>query len=358
MLWECTVCTNHFDGDGPPDYCSSCGSPREYFTAYHFYGLKTPSEPPADTASRVQRPSYTESSITDLTCFRFHKKKYFHAEPQEFYRNFLEARHTFVNPYRFAGAGFNSGFYFATTAESAIAEMIFYSDISPDETPSEPQAVLRKLRSLGDDRAFLEVTLSLKRVADLTDPIVLEYFLREGPARATFQPSGVPYSLLRAIATSGRGGSKHTDGIGHFAFSNGWTAVKFPSVRALSAMWGIENLTRHDVLSKLPENHPRAMNGSVEDHLRSQANLVVFSGSLLTRSVARYAWTDVEGTRTTAENPFHAVDARMLEAARITFREQNALTAMEAAKAGYLSDEEIVDEYKTDTWWVAKSERI
>lgn len=359
MIWECTVCTNHFDGPSPPDLCSSCGSPSQYFTAYHYYGLGTPSVCHAATTSAIDRPSHTEASIEAKTCFRFHQAKYFHSEPEEFYRNFLESRRTFKGRQRFAGRGFNSGFYFATTIESAIAEKLYYSKISTPKTLSEPQAVLRKLTSLSTDYIFLEVILSLQKVADLTSPVVLEYFLREGPARAIIQPTGVPYALAKAIVPSDPGGSRHTDSIGYHAFSNGWDAVRFPSVRALSIAWDIDKLSRSDILSKTARDHPMAFEESVEDQLRNQAIIVVFSGSLLTRSVSQYAWTDINGTRITASNPYFGVDSKTLEAVRIAFRELNGLTPEEAADLGYLSDEEIVEEYTPQhVIWVARKETL
>lgn len=357
MIWECTVCTNHFDGPTPPDLCRSCGSPREYFTAYHYYGLATPSVPPAATTSPFARPSYTETSI-EATAFRFHSARYFHSAPLDFYRNFLETRRTFLERYRFAGPGFNSGFYFALTQDSAIAEKAFYEEMAPAQTLSQPDHVLRELRSRGRDCIFLEVTLALEKVADLTDPIVLEYFLREGPARASFQPTGVPYALAKAITPSNKGGSKHTDGIGYHAYSNGWNAVKFPSVRALKAAWGIDNLSRRDILTKMAQDHPKASEESVEDQLRNQAIIVIFSGSLLTRSVSRYAWADSNGTRVTAENPYFGVESKALESVRLALRKQNCLTPVEAVTLGYLSDEEIVEEFTTDTMWVSSKERL
>lgn len=357
MIWECTVCTNHFDGEAPADHCDSCGSPREYFTAYHYYGLHAPTISYQTTRSKADRPSYAESVIEAITCYRFHSTKYFFRDPSEFYRNFLETRRTFMEKYRFAGRGWNSGFYFATTKASAIAEKVFYEELTSITSPSEPEEVLKELRKRGSNCIFLEVTLSLDKVADLTDPIVLEYFLREGPARASFQPSGVPYAIARTIMPSSKAGSRHTDGIGYHAWSNGWNAVKFPSVRALSAAWGIDNLTRLDILRKLPEDHPRTTEDSVETQLRNHAIIVVFSGSLLTRSISGYAWVDEDGIRTVADNRYFGVQAKSLEAVRIAYREHNCLSPAEAAMQGYLSDDEIAEGFAPDSvMWVPKNE--
>jgi hypothetical protein len=356
MIWECTVCTNHFDGPSPPDLCHSCGSPREYFTAYHYYGLVTPNVPYSAKTSPIVRSSYAESTIEATTCYRFHSTKHFHGAPLDFYRNFLETRRTFLKRDRFAGRGFNSGFYFAMTRDSSIAETAFYENITTAEILSQPDHVLRELRSLERDCIFLEVTLTLQKVADLTDPVVLEYFLREGPARASFQPTGVPYALAKEITPSTKGGNKHTDGIGYHAYSNGWNAVKFPSVRALKAAWGIDNLSSWDILTKTAQNHPRASEDSIEDQLRNQAIIVVFSGSLLTRSVSRYAWVDSNGTRITAENPYFGVESRALESVRLAFREQSGLTPLEAVTLGYLSDEEIIKEFTSNVMWVPSKE--
>jgi len=57
---------------------------------------------------------------------RFHEKKYFHASPAEFYKNFLECRRTFRNWARFAGPAFHSGLYFASNEFVAIAECSHY----------------------------------------------------------------------------------------------------------------------------------------------------------------------------------------------------------------------------------------
>lgn len=358
MIWECTVCTNHFDGPAPPDSCRSCGSPRQYFTAYHHYGLQPPVGRPDDVTERVERPSYAESAIQRATLFRFHAARHFHAEPGAFYRNFLETRRTFMASQRFAGRGFNSGFYFATTGSSAVAERLFYSDIDADLVAAEAHDVLVEFKNHGKDVVFLEATLSLDRIADLTDPIVLEYFLREGPARADIRPTGVPFELLRAITPWESGGSKHTDGIGHFASSHGWNAVRFPSVRALGAAWGIKNLTRMDILTKTAKDRRLALQEDVEDQLRNEACIVVFSGSILTRSVSQYAWTDVEGRRGMSKNPYFGVDSKALESVRLEYRKENALDPMKAAELGYLSDEEIAEEYKADVMWVSKKERI
>lgn len=361
MLWECKVCTNHYEGSSPPDCCSSCGSPRHYFTAYHWYGIWPESSRP-DTPVRVEhveRPPYTEASSTSITCYRFHAARHFEREPDDFYKNFLETRRTFLAQQRFAGAGFNSGFYFATTVGSAVAEMLFYNDIEEPSDLSNPVSVLRQLRDGGIDCVFLETVISLDRIADLTDPIVLEYFLREGPARAQFVSSDVPYSIMRAILPSDRGGSKHTDSIGSFASSNGWSAVRFPSVRALKLMWAIDRFSRMDLLNKVFPEHPKATETSVEDQLRNQAILVVFSGSLLARSVTSYRWTDAEGSQATSANPIAGCSASELESVRVAFREREGLSPHRSAELGFLTDAEIAEEYSPDELrWVPQKERL
>ena len=238
MIWECTVCSNHFDGDSPPDLCHSCGSPRQYFHRVSPLWSRDSRQFSCRHDLASQQACVHRNLDRAMTCFRFHAAKHFLGKSEDFYRNFLETRRTFLERNRFAGRGFNSGFYFATTRESAIAEKLHYSKVAPDETMSEPQAVLSKLRSLGSDCLFLEVTLSLQRVADLTDPIVLEYFLREGPARANIRPTGVPYELARLIVPTDIGGSKHTDGIGYHACSNGWNAVEIPECASIECGMG------------------------------------------------------------------------------------------------------------------------
>lgn len=360
MIWECTVCTNHFDGPSPPDGCGSCGSPREYFTAYHYYGIWPPpgqletSTPP----KAAERPSYTESAVQSATCFRFHSAKYFHPEPQQFYQNFLESRHSFFARNRFAGRGFNSGFYFATTVDAAIAEKTHYDMPMLSRDVRDPLVVMQKARGDGKRCIFLQVTVSLERVADLTDPVVLEYFMREA-LRADVQLSGIPYELARGIVPPTAGGSDHTNAIGYYVSSGGWSAVKFPSVRALNAAWDINHLSRTDILTKTARDHPHSAVESIEEQIRKHAIIVVFSGSLLTRSISRYKWIDHDGLIHEAENPYFAIDSNALESVRLAHRDRERLTPAQAVELGFLSDAEISDEYAPQfVMWVSKKESI
>lgn len=355
MIWECTVCTNHFEGSSPPELCSSCASPSQYFTAYHYYGLG----PPAtryDPRSAVARPSHTEASIEARPCFRFHAARYFHAPPEDFYRNFLESKRTFREQQRFAGRGYNSGFYFGLTDEAAIAEKLYYSGVAAGDSVRTPSSVLKLMRGRGSHLVFLEVTLSLTGLADLTDPVVLEYFMREGPARADFDLSGVPFALARAIMPSNPGGSRHTDGIGYHASFHGWTGVKFPSVRALRDAWGIEELQATDILTATTQDRAQSSERSIEHQLRNQAIVVAFSGSLLARSISRYRWTDASGVSSEATNPYFQTGAENLEEVRVAFANDAGLSPEAAAAEGFLSDARIREKYAPNVGWIGRRE--
>jgi len=356
MIWECIVCDNHFEGSSPPELCSSCASPSQYFTAYHYYGLS----PPAtryDPRSAVARPSHTEASVEARPGFRFHATRYFHAPPEDFYRNFLESRRTFLRKRdRFAGRGYNSGFYFGLTEEAAIAEQSYYSGVEAADSVRTPSGVLKLMGSRGSHLVFLEVTLSLTGLADLTNPVVLEHFMREGPARADFEPSGVPFALARAIMPSNAGGSRDTDGIGYHASFHGWTGVKFPSVRALRDAWGIEDLQATDILTATEQDGSRSSERSIEDQLRNQAIIVVFSGSLLTRSISRYRWTDACGVSSEASNPYFQTSAENLEEVRVAFANDAGLSPEEAAAEGYISDARIREEFAPNVGWIRRKE--
>ena len=289
-------------------------------------------------------------------CFRFHGARYFHAPPEDFYRNFLESRRTFRLRQRFAGRGYNSGFYFGLTEEAAITEKLYYSGVAAGDSVRTPSSVLKLMRGRGSHLVFLEVTLSLRGLADLTDPVVLEYFMREGPARADFEPSGVPFALARAIMPSNAGGSRDTDGIGYHASFHGWTGVKFPSVRALRDAWGIEELQARDILTATAQNPSRSAERSIEDQLRNQAIVVVFSGSLLARAISRYRWTDASGVSTEATNPYFQTSAENLEEVRVAFANDAGLSPEEAAAEGYLSDVRIREEYAPNVGWIRRKE--
>jgi hypothetical protein len=304
------------------------------------------------------RPAWGFSTVNE-SYFRFHSARHFQSSPDMFWLNFLDTPRTFIRQDRFAPAYSHSGFYFGSSAAVATAEMAFYSAaiISRPIDQLKPIDFLRNQHSRGRDLVFIEVHVEIDEIVDFTDAELVERFLRFGRARYRARQPEYWVQYLTPLISESAGGNNFTDVLGLDAFGCGANGVLFPSVRSLlfeqSVPFGIRLGFDHALPGGLgSDGNIMDLQWQLQEQLKREHNLVLFSGPRLLSSIHAYRWRDSNNTYEEHENPFYGATARELENIRLAERHRLGLDAVTAADLGLLSEEEQLSEFRSRVMWV------
>jgi hypothetical protein len=297
--------------------------------------------------------------------YRFHSRAHFYPDPERFYKNFLDTPRKFRSRERFAGPGFNCGFYLASSELVSASEMLFHSGIDPsqleDSVPTKgnyrelPTATLRKMQAAGKEYVFLEVLLSMDKLVDFTNPSVLREFLIHGHPAAT-QVSPIAFvEFLSLLVAEAPGGDTLTNTLGADAHLAGATGVLFPSARALTTTFpnltGIR-LSAETLRTGFYEDDFMGFADQMAEQLKEEHNMVLFSGSAVMRAIREYNWVYPSGHRGSCENLFYDIEAKELESVRLAERNRLHLEYKDAVEQGLLSDSEIAKEFKPNLTYI------
>jgi len=202
---------------------------------------------------------------------------------------------------------------------------------------------------------------------DFTDPAVLKEYLVHGHTAATELSADHDVEYLGLLASQHKGGDAITCTLGADVYSLGHNGLVFPSARAAECdVYTLAELRAGLDFLITGFGDPVARGRYVGDprdllmkQLRRDHNLVVFSGSCLTRAIRSYSWQDAVGNSNGQENPYWGISAEELEGVRLKERERLRLDYDAAMLAGLLSDAEIAQEFTPSLTYirVGKSEK-
>lgn len=313
-----------------------------------------------EDVSTLDELELTATSLGGSFC-RFHSATHFHASPEQYYMNFLATPRSFERRDRFAPKGSHCGFYFASSEFVASAEALFYAGASDETLRHATSTDVFEAYVPSKRRIFLRVDLEIDNVADLTDWENVRALFNCGLLRWS---RGTPESQVQYLAcliAPNPGGSDITDAAGWALFQKGFTAVRFPSVRALLAAGpapvpgGIRQFL-DDIRNMSAAENVMDLGWQAVEQMQAEANLVVFSDITLMQSISRYSWCDDSGRgEENVVNPYYGRTARELEEVRLHERARRGYPAVGVAKTreeltavlstGLLSDAERAGEF-------------
>jgi hypothetical protein len=90
----------------------------------------------------------------------------------------------------------------------------------------------------------------------------------------------------------------------------------------------------------------------LQEQLKREHNLVVFSGPRLLASIHEYRWYDASGASDEADNPYFGMTIEELERIRLEERQRRGLGLAEATALGLLSEDEKLVEFRPRVAWV------
>ena len=293
------------------------------------------------------------------TFYRFHKARYFTTRVDHFYKNFIDTRGKFESAARFAPSHAHCGHFFAKTEQIASAEALFYGDIKDwgKVKTATPRDVIHTLNEKGDDHVFLAVDFEMDGIVDFTDWRSIDEFMRYGTLCWKGKQREFAVQYLAGLICEERGGNDLTDILGVDAKSSSYKGVIFPSVRALmydAALPGNVAIRQgFDAIKHMSSaGNIMDLEWQGEEQLKEEWNVVVFSGSELTRSIARLTWLDSTGASGTIDNPYDGATDETLELARLRDRAIRGIDPVAAAKEGLLTAIEAENEFYNNTMFV------
>jgi hypothetical protein len=218
---------------------------------------------------------------------------------ENFYKMFVDGAWKWKGQQRFAGGGvnpypkegepaeykLNTGHYFATTSDSARAEIRHYIE-----------------EDFVANYALLEIDVTIDDILDLTEL---------NSIRAVANAYGVKgniWDLLAELISTETGGNALSTASGHYAHNEGYAGVRFFSARALTPRQAerLREARYWDDVAEYLEKKP------VLESMQRQSGgqcIVVFSGTLLTRAVKSYRIDDGPWE----ENPRFGCDQSTIE---------------------------------------------
>lgn len=220
-------------------------------------------EAPPIASSFVQTGRLTRASKIRGIFSRYHSRKWLF-EGDQFYKNFEDSERKWNSNDRYAASGLTCGHFFGCSRAATEVEAAFYG-----------------LSTKGC--ALLEVEMILDGLLDLTYEENIDWVLScvfENP-----ELLGRSYFVkLIELIHHQRGGDEVNALIGHVARREGYDGIIFFGARALREYEGLWMLNPEDPLIHDTEEMAfPLMRGN-----RDIQNIVVFPGSLLTRSIERY----------------------------------------------------------------------
>lgn len=285
--------------------------------------------------------------------YRFHRANRFAKSSDQFFLNFIDTRPKFRAQERFAPATAHCGHYLASSEQVAATEMMYYTRSDAPGTPSASQVLLASATS-SVPLLLTCVTLDLDNLVDFREASNVDTFLREGSFKWRGRPPEYEIQYLARLLSKDRGGNDMTDVLGVDIRVAGYVGVVFPSVRAV--MLGGELPERVRIRQGYDAIVRGSSAGNIMDlqwqglqQLQQEYNLVVFSGTTLTRAITEVTWLSADGETGHIRNPFHGAEGAVLERARLQERTRRGLDPVQAAIMGLLSDAESENEFYDET---------
>jgi len=239
--------------------------------------------PPIATSFRQTGTLPHSSSFSGIVS-RFHKKKWLF-KGDEFFRNWEDSPRKWAARERYAGSGKNCGHFFGCSVKGSQAEGAAYH-MDPAE------------------HSLLEVELRLDSALDLTYEENIDWVL--GRVFENPEILGTAYfSKLIELIHHQQGGDQVNEMIGVTATNEGFDSLLFFGARALRSYDSSWTMNPEDPLIYMTEQ--LAFPGMRAN--RDLQNLVVFSGSDLTRRISRYR---IDGGDW-RPNPYHGVTQEELD---------------------------------------------
>lgn len=294
------------------------------------------------------------------TFFRFQSEKYFHANEADFYKNFLETSHTYTQQSRFAPYNAHSGFYFGASRNVAIAEIAHYNNMAFSKKLDDvnPEEILLQFKERQTPKIFLSVEIEIDNIVCFTDAEVVETYLRYGTMGYKRPSPEYRAQFLTPLVNAQNSGNDFTDVLGVDARSLGANGVIFPSTRAMQFDgWPTSgNMIRMGHDSAQPGGLGSNANimelyWQLESQMEMEFNLVVFSGSALTRAISGFEWIDATGKAKKGINKYFGLSNDELEDIRLNERQALGLDYFSSIRLGLLSDEEIKLEFENEFRW-------
>jgi hypothetical protein len=239
--------------------------------------------PPIATSFRQTGTLPHSTRFSGVVC-RFHKKQWLFTGDQ-FYRNWEDSPRKWAARERYAGQGINCGHFFGCSVKGSRAEGAAY-------------------KMDAAQHSLLELELDLESALDLTCEENIDWIL--GQVFENPEVLGNAYfPKLIELIDHQHGGDQVNEFIGHVAVREGFDSLLFFGARALRKYESAWTMNPEDPLIYMTEQ-------IVFPDMRAKPdlqNLVVFSGSGLTRRIARYR---IDGGDW-QPNPFHGVSAQDLD---------------------------------------------
>ena len=236
--------------------------------------------PPAETGAPVPAAAPEPTScVIRGSLFRYQAKTHLH-RGEDFYKMFMDGAWKWKGQQRFAGVvadprsptpgeartetKINTGHYFATTTQSAEAEIRHYLE----------QGVI-------DDYSLLEIEADIDNVLDLADLKTIR-----AVADATWIEGNI-WDILADLITEDTGGGQIPPIFGFHAKRRGYAGIRFFSARAVLPRHA-ERIREARFWDEVAEDLEKS--AVLEAMQRRDGGLcvVIFSGVLLTRVIKRY----------------------------------------------------------------------
>lgn len=296
-----------------------------------------------------------EMNVDGATLHRFGAKHWLETTPDRFYLNFLDCNRVHAAKHRFAGSMIACGFYFSPFVEVALMEAMHYRRFSRVGS-ADPIHFLRMKHS--EELCLLSVTVKNLKILDLRFWESLDW-LNKRHHVIKFGKADNYVNFYKAILSQGEGGGDIEDVLGAFSKKEGFDGIAFPSRRALDcvdeSLWLNEPFYGR-FIGKIPDGIHAGDECGIFDTLQSQLiseyNIVLFGGSLTTRSIVRYSILCVDGSVTSNENLYFDATPAFLSELRVNEANSRRLSATDAATLGLADDDTLSDNYEENFFWV------
>jgi hypothetical protein len=219
------------------------------------------------------------SCVIRGSLFRYQAKTHFH-RGEDFYKIFVDGAWKWKEQQRFAGVvvdprspppgegrtetKMNTGHYFATTAQSAEAEIRHYLE-----------------QDVVDDYSLLEIEADIDNVLDLTDLSTIR-----AVAEATWIEGNI-WDILADLIAEDKGGGELSSIFGFHAQRQGYAGIRFFSARELLPRHA-DRLREARFWDEVAEDLEKKTVLEAMQRRKGGLCIIIFSGALLTRVVKRY----------------------------------------------------------------------
>ena len=233
----------------------------------------------AQRSTAPSRPLPPETISMSATVYRFQEKSRVFRGDQMF-KMFEDGPWKWRGQQRFAGEveirpgaekiKLNVGHFFATSIDTARAEMLHY--VPPDKL---------------SDYSLITLAGHLGKILDLTTFYNVLKVASEMDLKFTDKTRLNDHDIYKTLITSSTGGNKFTSAFGHYASQHGYNGIVFCSARALKPEHA-ERLLESEYYDEVMEDYEK---GPIYEEIRNRVGqmcVVAFSGSVVIRAIEKY----------------------------------------------------------------------